>query len=148
MSASKGWRTFPFEPNYVDVDDGEGGQLRMHYLDEGAGEIILCLHGQPSWSYLYRKMIPLLTSAGYRVIAPDLIGFGRSDKPTERSNYTYAKPRVLDEGLHRSVGSERDDLVCQDWGSLIGLRLVAENSGALRASGARERRAAGWAGHS
>ena len=68
--------------------DSDG--VKIAYLDEGEGEIILCLHGQPSWSYLYRKMIPLLTGAGYRVIAPDLIGFGRSDKPTERSNYTYA----------------------------------------------------------
>ena len=71
----QGLEDFPFTPNYVMVDDGDGGQLRMHYLDEGEGEILLCLHGQPSWSYLYRKMIPVLTTAGYRVVAPDLIGF-------------------------------------------------------------------------
>jgi haloalkane dehalogenase len=79
---------YPFVPHYVDVDDGQGGTLRMHYVDEGVGEIVLCLHGQPSWSYLYRKMIPLLVGAGCRVIAPDLIGFGKSDKPTNRSDYT------------------------------------------------------------
>ena len=70
---------YPFEPHYAVVADGEGGTLRMHYVDEGAGEVVLCLHGQPSWSYLYRKMIPPLAAAGYRVIAPDLVGFGRSD---------------------------------------------------------------------
>ncbi len=76
---------YPFEPSYIDVPDLDGGKLRMHYVDEGEGEVILCLHGQPSWSYLYRKMIPLFVEAGYRVIAPDLIGFGKSDKPTEKT---------------------------------------------------------------
>ena len=72
---------YPFAPNYMDIPAGDGDSLRMHYLDEGpaTGEVLLCLHGQPTWSYLYRKMIPLLNGAGYRVIAPDLIGFGRSD---------------------------------------------------------------------
>ena len=70
-------KDYPFEPHYTEVDAGDGSALRMHYVDEGEGEIILCLHGQPSWSYLYRKMIPLLTKAGYRVIAPDLVGFGK-----------------------------------------------------------------------
>ena len=74
----------------MDIDDGQGSTLRMHYLDEGNGQIVLCLHGQPSWSYLYRKMIPPLVEAGYRVVAPDLIGFGKSDKPTDRGSYTYA----------------------------------------------------------
>ena len=81
---------YSFEPSYIDVPDLDGGKLRMHYVDEGEGEVILCLHGQPSWSYLYRKMIPLFVEAGYRVIAPDLIGFGKSDKPTDRENYSYA----------------------------------------------------------
>ena len=78
---------YDFTPNYIEVDG-----LRMHYVDEGPrdGAIVLLLHGEPSWSYLYRKMIPILTTAGYRVIAPDLIGFGRSDKPASIDDYTYA----------------------------------------------------------
>lgn len=118
---------FPYQPNYLQVDDGEAGQLRMHYLDEGEGEILLCLHGQPSWSYLYRKMIPLLTDAGYRVIAPDLIGFGRSDKPTEREDYTYANHVFWMKQFIEGLDLKRVTLICQDWGSLIGLRLAAEN---------------------
>ena len=80
---------YPFKPNYLDVAEG----LRLHYLDEGKpdGKVVLLLHGEPSWSYLYRKMIPILANAGFRVIAPDLIGFGKSDKPTEQSDYTYEK---------------------------------------------------------
>jgi haloalkane dehalogenase len=119
---------FPFTPNYVEVDDSEGGRLRMHYLDEGEGDILLCLHGQPSWSYLYRKMIPLLTAAGYRVIAPDLIGFGRSDKPTRRENYTFANHVFWMKEFVEALDLNGMTLICQDWGSLIGLRLVAENS--------------------
>lgn len=118
---------YPFQPNYVQVDDGQGGTLRMHYLDEGEGEILLCLHGQPSWSYLYRKMIPILTSAGYRVIAPDLIGFGKSDKPTRRDDYTYASHVLWMKGFIDALDLAGMTLICQDWGSLIGLRLVAEN---------------------
>ena len=86
---------FPFAPHYVEVDDdaGGGGTLRVHYLDEGprAGPVVLLMHGEPSWCFLYRKMIPVLTAAGLRCIAPDLVGFGRSDKPTERDAYTYAR---------------------------------------------------------
>ncbi len=118
---------YPFAPHYVEVNDGQGGTLRMHYLDEGQGEVILCLHGQPSWSYLYRKMIPLLTQAGYRVIAPDLAGFGKSDKPTERASYTYANHVLWMKGLIEAVDLRGATLIGQDWGSLIGLRLVAEN---------------------
>ena len=82
---------YSFQPNYLTIADGDGGELRMHYLDEGPrdGLPVLLMHGEPSWSYLYRKMIPGLVAAGYRVIAPDLIGFGRSDKPTERSAVSY-----------------------------------------------------------
>ena len=78
---------FPFEPHYTEVDDGSGGRLRMHYVDEGPrdGPLVLLLHGQPVWSYSFRKMIPPLVKAGHRVIAPDLVGFGRSDKPAKRS---------------------------------------------------------------
>ncbi len=118
---------YPFAPHYADVADGQGGALRMHYVDEGAGEVILCLHGQPTWSYLYRKMIPLLTAAGYRVIAPDLVGFGKSDKPTQRSNYTYANHVSWVKGLIEALDLKGITLLGQDWGGLIGLRLVAEN---------------------
>ena len=84
---------FAFEPNYVFVPDHEGGELRMHYVDEGPAdaEIILCLHGQPTWSYLYRHMIPLVAEAGLRVLAPDMIGFGRSDKPDSQEDYSFEK---------------------------------------------------------
>ena len=84
---------YPFEPNFVEIPDGDGGALRMHYIDEGPHDAdpVLLLHGEPSWSYLYRKMIPIITAAGYRAIAPDLVGFGRSDKPVERRDYTYQR---------------------------------------------------------
>jgi haloalkane dehalogenase len=103
--------------------------LRVHYVDEGPRNAppVLLVHGEPSWSYLYRKMIPILTAAGHRVVAPDLIGFGRSDKPVRREEYTYQRHvdwmrSVLEELNLRDV-----TLVCQDWGGLIGLRLVAEH---------------------
>ena len=96
---------YPFAPHYIDINNGQGGTLRMHYLDEGEGEIILCLHGQPSWSYLYRNMIPPLVEAGYRVIAPDLMGFGKSDKPTQRSRLHLCRTCCLVEILCRSAGS-------------------------------------------
>jgi haloalkane dehalogenase len=121
---------YPFNPHYLSVDDFEGGSLRMHYLDEGESDaqIVLLLHGEPSWSYLYRKMIPILVEAGYRAIAPDLIGFGRSDKPSKRSDYTYQ--RHVDWLRSAIMQLELKDitLVCQDWGGLIGLRLVAEHT--------------------
>ena len=84
---------YPFAPNYVEINDLDGGKLRVHYLDEGPrdGDIVLLMHGEPSWSYLYRKMIPILVAAGHRVIAPDLVGFGKSDKPTEMTDYSYAR---------------------------------------------------------
>jgi haloalkane dehalogenase len=120
---------YAFSPHYLQVDDSEGGELRVHYLDEGPAEAdpVLLMHGEPSWSYLYRKMIPILVEAGHRVIAPDLVGFGRSDKPSQRSDYTYQRhvewmESVLDQLLLTEI-----TLVCQDWGGLIGLRLVAEN---------------------
>lgn len=120
-------KDYPFDPHYVDVDAGDGTQLRMHYVDEGQGEVILCLHGQPSWSYLYRKMIPILVGEGFRVVAPDLIGFGKSDKPTDRSNYTYANHVHWMTGFVEALDLTDITLVCQDWGSLIGLRVVAEH---------------------
>ena len=120
---------YDFTPHYMSVEDNEGGQLRLHYLDEGRpeGEIILMLHGEPSWSFLYRKMIPIATAAGYRVIAPDLIGFGRSDKPTERRDYTYQRHVNWIRALMLELKLSNITLVCQDWGGLIGLRLLAEH---------------------
>lgn len=118
---------YPFAPNYLMVDDTEGGQLRMHYLDEGpkGGDVVLLLHGEPSWSFLYRKMIPPLAKAGFRVIAPDLIGFGRSDKPAERSDYTYERHLGWLRELLDQLQLNNITLFCQDWGGLLGLRLVA-----------------------
>ena len=118
---------YPFAPNYVHLDDGEGGTLRMHCVDEGQGEAILCLHGQPTWSYLYRKMIPILAGAGCRVIAPDLIGFGKSDKPTCQSSYSYAGHVRWVKGLIDALDLTAITLFAQDWGGAIGLRVVAEN---------------------
>lgn len=121
---------YHFQPNYINVDDGDGGELRVHYLDEGNtdGQTVLLMHGEPSWSYLYRKMIPGLVAAGYRVIAPDLIGFGRSDKPAERSDYTYQNHVDWMTRWLENVGLNNVVLFCQDWGGLIGLRLVAEQT--------------------
>ena len=114
---------YPFEPRYTDV-----GGLRVHYIDEGARSAppILCLHGEPSWSYLYRKMIPVFVGAGFRAIAPDLVGFGRSDKPERREDYTYQRHVDWMKGLLAAIDLREATLVCQDWGGLIGLRLVAE----------------------
>lgn len=111
---------FPYKPHYVEVNG-----LRMHYLDEGKGEVILCLHGEPSWCYLYRKMIPTL-SAKYRVIAPDLIGFGRSDKPAAKSDYTYAMHHDTLTAFIKKLDLKGITLVCQDWGGLLGLPIATE----------------------
>jgi haloalkane dehalogenase len=121
---------YPFSPNYLMVDDEEGGQLRVHYLDEGLKNAapILLLHGEPSWSFLYRKMIPILVQAGHRVIVPDLVGFGRSDKPSKRSDYTYQRHIDWMRSLVLQLKLINITLVCQDWGGLIGLRLAAEDS--------------------
>jgi haloalkane dehalogenase len=124
-----GW---PFEPRYVDVPAGDGSDasLRVHYIDEGPvdGPLVLMLHGEPSWSYLYRHMVPIVVDAGMRAVAPDLIGFGRSDKPARRDDYTYQRHV---EWMRAALFDELDlrdiTLVCQDWGGLIGLRLVAEH---------------------
>ncbi len=120
---------YPFAPNYLDIERGDGtGTLRVQYVDEGQGEAtetVLLMHGEPSWSFLYRHMIPVLVGAGHRVVAPDLVGFGRSDKPTPRTEYTFQ--RHVDWMTAWLTGIDLDGitLVCQDWGGLIGLRLVA-----------------------
>lgn len=111
---------FPYKPHYVQVNG-----LRMHYLDEGKGDPILCLHGEPSWCYLYRKMIPTL-SKEHRVIAPDLIGFGRSDKPVDRDAYTYAMHHDALTAFVKELDLKHITLVCQDWGGLLGLPLATE----------------------
>jgi haloalkane dehalogenase len=120
---------FDFEPRFVEVPDGDT-TLRVHYVDEGPrnGEIVLLLHGEPSWSFLYRKVIPVLVGAGLRAVAPDLVGFGRSDKPSERSDYSYARHvEWMRSALLDALGLTDVTLVGQDWGGLIGLRLVAEH---------------------
>jgi haloalkane dehalogenase len=115
---------YPFDANYVELDG-----LRLHYVDEGPREAmpVLLLHGEPSWSYLYRHMIPPLVDAGCRVIAPDLIGFGKSDKPAARSAYTYAGHVEWMRLFLEALDIRDITLLCQDWGSLIGLRLAMEN---------------------
>jgi len=120
---------YAFEPRYLMVDDTEGGELRLHYVDEGSrgAPIVLMLHGEPSWSFLYRKMIPLLAEAGCRVVVPDLIGFGRSDKPTQRSDYTYQRHVDWVHSVLTQLELTDITLVCQDLGGLIGLRLVGEH---------------------
>jgi haloalkane dehalogenase len=119
---------FPFEPHYVEVDDLDGGTLRVHHLDEGPadGPVVVLMHGEPTWSYLYRHMIPVLTAAGCRCIAPDLVGFGRSDKPTEQPDHTYQRHVDWMRGALFDALDLRDAVLFgQDWGSLVGLRLVA-----------------------
>lgn len=118
---------FPFAPHYFEIAGGPGPSLRMHYLDEGPRDAapVLLLHGEPSWSYLYRHIIPLLVARGHRVLVPDLIGFGRSDKPAERTDYTFERHVDWTAAWLTSLDLKAITLFCQDWGGLIGLRLVA-----------------------
>lgn len=122
---------FSFAPHYVEIDDGEGGRLRVHYVDEGPrdGHTVLLLHGEPSWCFLYRHIIPQLVDGGCRVIAPDLVGFGKSDKPTEKSDYTYNRHvNWMQAAIIDHLDISDATFFGQDWGGLIGLRLVAENA--------------------
>jgi haloalkane dehalogenase len=141
---------YPFEPNYIDIEHNNH-TLRMHYLDENSEseEIVLLMHGEPTWSYLYRKIIPILVSNGKRVIAPDLIGFGKSDKPSAREDYSYANHIMWVETLIKKLDLKNIIFFAQDWGGLIGLRLLAKyphlyeglvvsNSGLPVGSGATE----------
>jgi haloalkane dehalogenase len=128
----EGLEGYAFEPHYVEVPAGDGERsLRVHHLDEGppdAAETVLLLHGEPSWCYLYRKMVPPLAAAGFRVVAPDLVGFGRSDKPAARGDYSYAAHvEWMRAALFDGLGLDGITLVGQDWGGLVGLRLVAEH---------------------
>jgi haloalkane dehalogenase len=115
---------YEFEPHYLDIDE-----MRMHFVDEGPADAppVLLLHGEPSWSYLYRHMIPPIASAGLRAVAPDLIGFGKSDKPAAQSDYSYEAHVAWMLQFLEKLNLKNITLVCQDWGSLIGLRLAAEN---------------------
>lgn len=121
---------FPYVPNYAEMpaDGTDGATLRVHYLDEGPADAdpIVLMHGEPTWSYLYRHMIGPLVDAGHRVIAPDMVGFGRSDKPTEQGDHSYARHVEWMTGLvFDHLDLRHITLFCQDWGGLIGLRLVA-----------------------
>ncbi|CAN5270725.1 haloalkane dehalogenase [soil metagenome] len=117
---------YPFAPNYTNF-----GEVRIHFVDEGnknSNETVLMLHGEPSWSFLYRKMIPIIANAGHRVIAPDLLGFGKSDKFAEAEKYTYAMHVESITAFIENLDLKNITLVCQDWGGLIGLRVAAEMS--------------------
>jgi haloalkane dehalogenase len=118
---------YPFMPNYLSVIDANGTALRIHYVDEGPHDAapILLMHGEPTWSYLYRKFVPPLVEKGHRVIAPDLVGFGKSDKPMAREDYTYERHVAWMSEWLKQLDLTNITLFCQDWGGLIGLRLVA-----------------------
>lgn len=118
---------FDFAPNYLNIASDDGTELRIHYVDVGPKNAapILLMHGEPSWSYLYRKFIPPLALKNHRIIAPDLIGFGKSDKPTKREDYTYERHVAWMSDWLSQLDLTDITLFCQDWGGLIGLRLVA-----------------------
>ncbi len=120
---------FPFQPHYVEVPSGDGGTLRVHYLDEGSPDAdpVLLIHGEPSWSYLYRKMVPILVDAGHRAVVPDLVGFGRSDKPARREDYSYQRHVDWMRAFLEALDLRDITLFGHDWGGLIGLRLAAEH---------------------
>ncbi len=120
---------YPFQANYVSIDG-----MNMHYVDEGQGDPVLLLHGEPSWSYLYRHMIPLLVEKGFRAIAPDLIGFGKSDKPTEKTAYTYSNHQRWLTAFVQELDLKHITLFCQDWGGLLGLRILATHPDWFKAS--------------
>jgi len=121
---------YPFKPNYVEVDDFEGGKLRMHYVDEGPkdGPTVVMIHGNPTWSYMWRKLIPVLANNGFRAIAIDHIGVGRSDKPTKMSDYTIARHEGwVKEALFKKIGVKDAHFILHDWGGIIGLRAIADH---------------------
>ena len=122
------WPDYPFEPNYLDVSGGDGAKLRMHYVDEGPrdGHVVLMLHGMPTSSFLYRRMVPPLVEAGYRCIAPDHIGFGKSDKVLDDGWYTIERHSRICAELIQQLDLSNITLVCQDWGGPIGLRQAVD----------------------
>lgn len=122
-SAFENLSDYPFKPNYFELKGG----IRMHYVDEGQGPLVLLLHGEPSWSYLYRFMIADLVKKGYRCVAPDLIGFGKSDKWDDQSAYSYQSHRDWLFELITGLGFKNINLFCQDWGGLLGLRIAGEH---------------------
>jgi len=120
---------YPFKPNYVDVDDTEGGKLRMHYVDEGPkdGPTVVMIHGNPTWSFMWRKLILVLKKNGYRAIAIDHIGIGRSDKPSKMSDYTIARHEAwVKEALFEKIGVKDAHFILHDWGGIIGMRAIAD----------------------
>lgn len=124
---------YPFAEHWAEIELGEGHTGRMHYLDIGARDAppVLLLHGEPSWNFLYRKMIPLLVDAGFRCLAPDIIGFGKSDKPDDIGFYTYDRHMNWLKQWRDAVVPEPAALFCQDWGGLLGLRMVGEEPDAF-----------------
>ena len=122
-----GLADFPYAPHYTEIADASGATIRIHAVDEGPRGVapVLLMHGEPSWAYLYRKMIATLAASGHRVVAPDLVGFGRSDKPSEQSDYTYERHVAWMSAWLLANDLKDITLFCQDWGGLIGLRLVA-----------------------
>lgn len=119
---------YPFAENWLEIDLGDGFRGQMHYLDEGSKDAppVLLFHGEPSWSFLYRKMIPILVNAGFRCLAPDLIGFGKSDTPDDIAFYTYDRHINWLKQWREAVVPQTAGLFCQDWGGLLGLRMVGE----------------------
>ena len=121
---------YPFRPNYIEVDDFEGGKLRMHYVDDGPkdGPTVVMIHGNPTWSYMWRKLIPVLANNGFRSIAIDHIGVGRSDKPTKMCDYTIARHEGwVKEALFEKIGVKDAHFILHDWGGIIGLRAIADH---------------------
>jgi len=123
----EGLPDWPYAPRYLDLTDADGSRPRLHYVDEGPreGRTVLLMHGEPSWAYLYRDIIAGLTARDRRAVAPDLIGFGRSDKPSQRTDYTYERHVAWMSQWLTAMDLKDVVLFCQDWGGLIGLRLVA-----------------------
>ena len=124
-----GLTEYPFRPHYAVLPDGDGGSVRMHYVDEGptSGPAVVLLHGNPTWSYVWRNVVPAVAAAGYRAIAPDLIGLGRSDKPTELADFTVARHvEWVRAFLFDVLALERVTLVVHDWGGTLGLRVLGE----------------------
>jgi len=125
----KNIKDYPFEPVYTSIQTKDGTEIRVHHIDEGPrnGPILLAMHGQPVWSYLYARMIPILNEAGIRVIAPDLVGYGKSDKPAAREDYSYQNQVDWMSTWLEKNNFKNLTFFGQDWGGLIGLRMIAQD---------------------